>query len=353
MIRELQKRGLPPILTASTTAENWPHRRKEIIELFAREEYGISPEPPTYVRAETTFLEERAWAGKAEHREVALQFPTPKGIFSFPVDLILPLKEDKLPLIIYISFTKYPIGKYGPIEEIIDHGYGLATFCYNDVTEDRDDNFSSGLAAMYPRCDEGTQWGKISMWAWAASRVMDYVQKLDCIDKNRIFSVGHSRLGKTSLWAGVQDQRFASAVSNDSGCSGAAISRGKQGEKIKDIVTRFPHWFCKNYQQYQDKEEELPFDQHQLLSAMAPRPLYVASAAEDLWADPQSEFLSCLAASEAYYLHGKKGLVHKNRFPKPGEFLHEGEIGYHLRGGTHFLSRYDWQLFMRFMDKHL
>lgn len=299
LFKELEKRGLPPILAESTTAENWWQRRKELIELFAREEYGFFPEPPPYVRAETTFLEERAWAGKAEHREVALQFPTPKGIFSFPVDLILPIKSEKMPLIIYISFTRYPIGKYGPLEKIIDHGYAMATFCYNDVTEDRDDNFSSGLAAMYPRDDNGTQGGKISMWAWAASRVMDYVQNLDCIDKKRIFSVGHSRLGKTSLWASVQDQRFAAAVSNDSGCSGAAISRGKQGEKIKDIVTRFPHWFCKNYQQYQDKEYELPLDQHQLLSTMAPRPVYVASAVEDLWADPQSEFLSCLAASKA------------------------------------------------------
>ncbi|HOB22395.1 MAG TPA: acetylxylan esterase, partial [Bacillota bacterium] len=217
MLQELKRRDLPPVVTPGTTADNWQQRRREMIEILAREEYGFSPEPPDHVSAETTFLEERAWAGKAEHREIALKFPTPKGEFSFPVDLVIPYSDEKLPLFIYISFTKYPIGKYGPIEEIVDSGYALATFCYKDVTDDKDDDFSSGLAAMYPRENTGSAWGKISMWAWAASRVMDYVQTLDAIDKNRIFVVGHSRLGKTALWCGAQDPRFSAAVSNDSG----------------------------------------------------------------------------------------------------------------------------------------
>lgn len=354
LFKDLEKRRLPSLLDGNTTAETWPERRKQLIEILAREEYGFSPEPPAYVTAETTLLEERAWAGKAEHREIALKFPTPKGEFSFPVDLILPYSEKKLPLIIYLSFTRYPIGRYGPIEEIIDNGYAMATFSYKDVTDDADDNFSSGLAAMYDRSDDdGTMWGKISMWAWAASRVMDYVLTLDSIDHDKIFCVGHSRLGKTSLWCGVQDERFAAAVSNESGCSGAAITRAKQGETVKDIVTRFPYWFCKNYHKYQGKEYEMPFDQHMLIAAMAPRFVYVASAVEDIWCDPYSEFLSCLAASRAYQLLGQRGLVHDNRFIRPGEFLHDGEIGYHLRSGTHFLSRYDWQMFMRFMDRHL
>ena len=351
IIKDLAKRKLPPILIANTTAENWPQRRKELLELFAWEEYGFSPEPPPYVEAQTTLLEERAWAGKAEHREIALKFPTPKGEFSFPVDLVLPFSEKKLPLIIYISFTKYPIGKYGPIEEIVDGGYALAVFCYNDVTPDEDDGFSTGLAAMYDRTrSDGADWGKISMWAWAASRVMDYAQTLDQIDKNRIFCVGHSRLGKTSLWCGAQDERFAAAVSNDSGCSGAALTRDKMGETVKEITNRFPHWFCENYRKYQGKEHDMPFDQNQLLALLAPRPVYVASASEDIWADPQSEFLACVAASDAYKLLGKKGLVYDNRYIEPGGFLHEGDIAYHLRRGPHFLSRYDWQMFMRFMD---
>lgn len=353
IFEDLANRKLPPILTEDTTAGNWPQRRKELLEVFAREEYGFSPPPPPFVETETTLLENRAWAGKAEHREIALKFPTPKGEFSFPVDLVLPYSEKKLPLIIYISFTKYPIGKYGPIEEIVDGGYALATFCYDDVTEDKDDCFSSGLAAMFDRKNDGTDWGKISMWAWAASRVMDYAQTLEHIDKNRIFCAGHSRLGKTALWCGAQDERFAASVSNDSGCSGASITRDKEGERVKAITSNFPYWFCDNYKKYIEKEQDMPFDQHQLLALMAPRPVYVASASEDIWADPASEFLACLAASDAFKLLGKKGLVHEERYPEPGEFLHEGNIGYHLRPGTHFLSRYDWQMFMRFMDKHL
>ena len=351
---DLANRKLPPILTADTTAQNWPQRRKELLEIFAREEYGFSPPPPPYVEAEITHREQgKSWAGKAEHSEVALKFPTPKGDFSFPVDFVVPYGDRQSPLIIYISFTKYPIGQYGPIEEIVDGGYAMAIFCYEDVTKDEDDGFTSGLAAMYDRTGGGADWGKIAMWAWAASRVMDYAQALEQIDRNRIICVGHSRLGKTALWCGVQDERFASAVSNDSGCSGAAITRDKKGERVKAITKNFPFWFCENYQKYIEKEYEMPFDQHELIALLAPRPVYVASASEDIWADPQSEFLACVAADDAYKLLGKKGFVHEDRYPEPGEYLHEGDIGYHLRVGTHFLSRYDWQMFMRFMDRHL
>ncbi|MCK9221210.1 MAG: acetylxylan esterase [Limnochordia bacterium] len=351
--KELERRKLPRVLAPDTTAQDWPKRRDELFALFQEEVYGRMPQPPATVHAETKQIEERAWAGKAIHKEIALQFQTPKGMFSFPVHLVLPYIEEQLPLAIYISFTEYPIGKYAPIEEIVDSGYALATFCYQDVTKDRADGFGSGLAAMYPRDGAKHEWGKISMWAWAASRVLDHVLTLDQVDKRRIFSVGHSRLGKTALWAAVQDERFCAAVANNSGCSGAAISRGKTGEQIANIVTSFPHWFCANYHQYQGREAQLPFDQHQLVAAMAPRPVYVASAVEDLWADPKSEFLSAMAASKAYQLLGLRGLVHEGRFPEPGVSLHEGEIGYHLRAGTHFLSRFDWQQFLKFMDRHL
>ncbi len=351
--KDLAKLELPPILKPGSEAKDWPQRRKELIELFSREEYGFSPPPPSFTGSKVLKSETgNSWAGKAEYREVELTVPTPKGDFSFPVDFVLPYSEN-VPLIIYLSFTKYPIGKYCPIEELIDGGYALATFCYDDVTEDKEDDFSSGLAAMFERRNDGTDWGKISMWAWAASRVMDYALTLDSIDKKRIFCAGHSRLGKTALWCGAQDERFAAAVSNNSGCSGAAVTRKKTGERVEHVTESFPYWFCENYKKYIGKEETMPFDQHQLVALLAPRPVYVASASEDLWAGPESEFLSCLAADEVYKLLGLEGLSHDGRYPEPGEFLHGGKIGYHLRSGPHFLSRYDWQMFMRFMDKHL
>lgn len=349
---DLLKRNLPNVLENNMKVEDWPQRRKEILELLSREVYGFSPPPPKEIRSETLFEDENAWAGKAIHREINLSFPTDLGDFSFPCNLVLPKSEKKLPLIVYISFERYPMGKHCPVEEIIDSGFALASFYYKDITSD-DDDFSSGLAGKFKRDNSPWQWGKISLWAYAASRVMDYVFGLSEVNKGAITVVGHSRLGKTALWCAAQDQRFAAAVSNNSGCSGAAISRGKKGESIKDITERFPFWFCDNYKKYAGAEKAMPFDQHFLLALTAPRPLYVASAELDGWADPYSEFLSCLAVDEVYKLLGNKGFVHENRFLSPGESLQDGNIAYHLRPGRHYLSRYDWQRFMRYLKKRL
>jgi len=347
---ELANRRLPSALAENISAANWPRRREELIKVFAAREYGFLPTAPPFVKGQPVKHDANALAGKADYTEISLSFPAGLGEFAFPVHIVIPKKAQNPPLVVYISFTKYPVGPYCPVEEIIDNGCAVAVFCYEDVTADKDDGFSSGLAPLYERKPgDKAGWGKISMWAFAASRVLDYVLTLDGIDKERIFCAGHSRLGKTAIWCGVNDTRFAGAWSNESGCSGAAISRGKGGESIEAITARFPYWFCENYRDYAGKEAVMPFDQNQLLSLMAPRLLYVSSAALDLWSDPKSEFLACAAASESYQLLGFKGLVHKNRFPRPGECLHGGRIGYHLRNGTHFLSRYDWQRFLRFI----
>lgn len=349
---DIAARKLPPTLPEGLCACEWQAYRARTLDMFMREEYGITPPAPPEVRAEKGAYEANAWAGKADHYPVKLSFDTPRGEFSFTADIIIPKADHPLPMFLYMSFLPYPNGRYGPIEEIVDGGYAMATFCYNDVTKDNAD-MSDGLAGMYPRNDPAADWGKIGMWAFAASRVMDYVQTLPEIDKSRIFSVGHSRLGKTSIWCAVQDERFAGGVSNDSGCSGAAITRDKQGERISDITRTFPFWFCGNYQKYVDREHDMPFDQHQLLALMAPRALYVASAQEDIWADPYSEFMSATLASDAYNLLGGKGLINESgEFISVGESLHDGDVGYHLRSGVHFLSRYDWQQYMRFFDKH-
>lgn len=350
---DIMTRKLPPTIPEGLTAEDWPEYRKKTLEMFMREEYGITPPAPPEVRAEKGPYEENAWAGKADQYPVKLSFDTPRGEFSFTANIILPKSDHPLPMFIYLSFLPYPNGRYGPIEEIVDGGYAIATFCYNDITKDTDDGFTSGLAAMYPRNDPATDWGKIGMWAFAASRVMDYVQTLPEIDKSRIFSVGHSRLGKTSIWCAAQDERFAGGVSNDSGCSGAAITRGKQGEHVDVITNVFPYWFCGNYRKYANREDEMPFDQHQLMALLAPRILYVASAVEDLWADPQSEFMAATLASESYEMLGLSGLVNPWKdYISVGQHLHDGHIGYHLRKGRHFLSRDDWQQYMAYFDEH-
>ena len=225
-----------------------------------------------------------------------------------------------------------------PVEMILKRGYGLCTLYYGDVDPDRDD-FTDGVHALtgVPQKDE---WGSIAAWAWGLSRVNDMLQKRS--DVAGVIAIGHSRLGKTALWAGAQDERFAMVISNDSGCGGAALSKRRFGETVERINESFPHWFCKNFHQYSNREDDLPLDQHILLSLIAPRPLYVASASADLWADPKGEFLSALEAKKAYPV-GRFGL---QMMPKPGEVRHN-RVSYHLRAGRHDLTLWDW---MRFMD---
>jgi hypothetical protein len=357
MLEELKERGLPEVLAFNSgkIADNpnlWLMRRAEILEILCREIYGFSPPPPQKVYSGVRQSDD-AFAGKAVQTVVDLSFDTPKGKFTFPVNLIIPKNISPAPLFLHIAFRPDIPDRYYPVEEIIDNGFAAASFCYKDVAPDTDDGFTGGIAGMYSGGKRTPdEWGKISMWAWAASRVMDYLQTLEEIDKNLIAVIGHSRLGKTALWCAAQDERFAIGISNNSGCSGAALSRGNKGEQIKDILSNFKYWFCENYQKYVGIEESLPFDQHFLLSAIAPRVAYVSSAQEDDWADPQSEFLSCIAANTVYELLGLRGLVTQDEYPKPGTVLHEGRIGYHLREGTHYLSRYDWQRFMEYMKAY-
>jgi hypothetical protein len=350
----LRDRAIPALLPDGITAEGWSAYREEIVSLLAREVYGITPAAPDRVRARVVEDHPRYWAGNADQRRIELSFDTPRGEFTFPIDLTVPCADRPVPLVVYISFTPQGMGKYIPVEEIADKGFAMACIYYNDVAFDGEDHFEGGIAAMYPRRGDGTDWGKIGMWAFAASRVLDYALTLPEIDPARIVCVGHSRLGKTALWAAAQDTRFAGVHSNDSGCSGAALSRGTVGETVEAIVRQFPYWFCTRYHAYAGREADLPFDQHYLLAAIAPRPLYACSATEDQWADPANEFLSCVAASDAWHLLGKAGLVARaDRLPLPGERFAQGDVGYHLRPGTHFLSRYDWVRLLDFFAEKL
>lgn len=350
----LTQRALPALTTmndgsTADTAEKWRERRKELIHLLSEQVYGFTPAAPEKVDCEILSSDEKAFANKAVHQKLSLSFDTPNGKFSFPVDFITPKKVSPAPLFITIAFRPDVPDRYLPMEEIIDHGYAVATFHYNDVTTDNGEY--TGLKTMYP-CDEKTGWGKIGMWAFAASRVMDYALTRGDIDHSRIAVNGHSRLGKTALWCGAQDERFSMVISNDSGCSGAAITRDKVGETVEVITRVFPYWFCGNYRAWANKEHKMPFEQHMLLALTAPRHLYVCSAEEDSWADPESEFLSCAAASPAWDVCGETGLVTPDHLPEIGDALHEGKVGYHVRSGSHFLSRTDWLRYIEYRDRH-
>lgn len=338
MIKELlEERKLPPLKS-----------REEMLELLQKEEYGYLPPKP---EALSWTVEENIvktfCAGNAALHRVTLTARVNGKDFSFPVSVTLPKVEHKVPFFIHINFRPDVPDRYQPTEELVDNGYAVLSFNYKDVSNDNDD-FTDGLAGIL--FESGVRGpsdpGKIAMWAWAAQRVMDYAQTLDCLDLARGIVCGHSRLGKTALLTAATDERFYCAHSNDSGCSGASLSRGKTGETIEKICNRFPYWFCENYKKYMCHEDQLPLDQHYLVASIAPRKVYITSAIEDRWADPDSEYLTCWAAGDAF---GEKGFVAPDRLPEVGDRFHEGTIGYALRSGAHYYSRKDWLNLMDFL----
>ncbi|MBW3538775.1 MAG: acetylxylan esterase [Planctomycetes bacterium] len=384
-----------PLVTRSrekvTTAREWfAKRRPEVLGLFEEHVYGRAPEPLEGMRFMRLESSAKALDGKAVRKQVRVLFSAEES--GPAMDLLIYLPKDAprpVPVFLGLNFngnhsvhadpaillsTKWirdrapgveknrateaargTASSRWPIEAMLQRGYGVATAYSGDIDPDFHDGFENGVHPLFygegqtkPADDE---WGTIAAWAWGLSRALDYFETDDDIDQRRVAVLGHSRLGKTALWAGARDPRFALVISNNSGCGGAALSRRAFGETVERINTSFPHWFCGNFKKYNGREGELPVDQHQLIALIAPRPVFVSSATEDRWADPRGEFLAAKGAEPVYRLLEAGGLD-ADEPPPPDEPV-LSRIGYWIRTGPHDITAADWQVFADFADKHM
>ena len=390
----------------------WEQRRPELLSLFENEMYGRTPgfafardgllrHPRIELRAE----KKNALNGKAIRREVRLHFTAKADGPYIDVLLYLPVGvKQPVPAFIMLNFrgnqtitdepdvliceswmsstndgsvvdnrstelSRGAVKSRWPVEMIIDRGYALATACYQDIDPDYDDGFQNGFHPYFYKDGQTrpapNEWGTIGAWAWGCSRILDYLETIPAIYSARVAVAGHSRLGKTALWAGAQDQRFAAVIANNSGFGGSSLSKRIYGETVELLNYVRPHWFCGNFAYYDYSASALPFDQHGLIALIAPRPVYLAVAENDRVADPKGEFLAALNADAVYRLLGTPGMGNipqKNSVLRRDNMIYDAPmpplnqptgatIGFHIRTGGHDVTAYDWEQYLNFTDK--
>ena len=350
--------GKKPVTTVAT----WENiRRQEILALFENNVYGQMPKRFDSIQFKSANTPGMVMGGKAFMRRAEISVWRMGKQVKINLLMFIPSSAKKpSPVFLFINNrgidqtdpTRKVQSEFWPAEMVIDSGYAIAAFHVSDVAPDNNDHYKEGVLQLYPEqltMENGMK--AIGAWAWAASRVMDYFEREKVIDPKHVFLVGHSRGGKTALWAGAQDQRFAMIFSNCSGNTGAALSRRQIGETVKKINTTFPYWFCDNYKKYNDNVAALPVDQHMLISLIAPRPLYTTNATKDVWADPKGSYMSVKSAEPVYSLYKKKSALPKSP-PKVEVAIIASPLGYHIREGEHDLTKFDWNNFIRFANYH-
>ena len=361
-------------------------RRPELLQLFKKEMYGEMPENSTSISYKIIESASKVFSGLATRKQVRLFFSASQDKHFVDLLIYYPTNIHKsVPVFLGYNFAGnqsisvdknilltnswVPAKTNGsannratdstrgiatadwPIERILKSGYALATMYAGDVAPDYADGFKEGIQSLLPALqNRDDNFSTMSAWAWGLSRAVDYLETDKAIDSKKIIVIGSSRMGKAALWAGAIDPRFAMVISNESGAGGAKLFHHVGGEDTRNICKRFPYWFCNNFLKYNGRDTLMPFDQHQLLALIAPRPLYVAGATGSVVTDSYGEFLSAKYASPVYQFYNKEGLRITD-FP-PVNTPSFGTIGYHLREGNHGINLYDWEQFIAFANLH-
>lgn len=367
------------------SAKDWKKRREELVTIFQKNEYGRNPKAPRTINYEIFDLDKKALGGKAIRKQVSIDLTPNHGGPKEDVLIYIPADAAKpVPMILAINFNgnqsvindpgiKLPAAwnrktkalapaaessrgtdKNWQVEEVLTRGYGFATVDYQQIDPDFLGGMEHGIRPLFFKTGQ-TQpapddWGAIGAWSYGLSRAMDYLERDKDIDAHRVAVMGHSRLGKTVLWTGALDTRFAMVLASCSGEGGASLARRNYGETTANLVDKFPFWFCLNFQKYADHSDQLPIDSHELIALSAPRPVYITSAENDQWADPKGMFLACVAAGPVYKLLGAQDL---GTHQMPGlnqPIMHT--LAFHYRTGKHEVTAYDWEQFLKFADMH-
>ncbi|MBN1851714.1 MAG: acetylxylan esterase [Pirellulales bacterium] len=374
------------------SAEDWTTlRRPEILRLFEEHVHGRGPVAPDRIEYTVTSTDTNVLDGMATMKQVTIYVTGKRDGPSIDLLLYIPKTAQKpVPAFLGLNFfgnhtvdaspkiklseswmrsseekgivnhqateaSRGTSASRWPVKKIVARGYALATIYYGDIEPDYPEGWQFGIRTAFDTKDKTagygpSRWGTIGVWAWGLSRAMDYLEQDGAIDSKRVAVMGHSRLGKTALWAGAQDPRFAIVISNNSGEGGASIIRRRFGEALHHSVTQFPYWYHPRYRDYAKRENALPVDAHMMIALMAPRPVYVASATEDRWADPHGEFLAARHAGPVYHLFGLSG-VGVDQMPPPDQSVGD-LVGYHVRSGKHDVTDFDWEQYLNFADRH-
>lgn len=369
-----------------TSAEQWKNsRRSELLDFFVNEMYGQAPPKPTNIYFTLVESDTLALEGLATRKQIRVEFKVKTKSAGFDLLLYLPNKVKKpAPVFLGLNFhgnhtiapdpailiteswvknktlnvtdnrateaSRGMMTKQWPLEMILKNGYGVATLYAGDITPDDKAAHLQGVQKLYPELQKGgANFSAMASWAWGLSRAMDALEQEPKVDPNAVMVFGSSRMGKAALWAGAIDERFAMVISNESGAGGAKLFHHHFNEDIAQICRVFPYWFTRNFQKYAGRDNTLPFDQHLMMSLIAPRPLLITSGQEAYVCDPYGEFLGARAVSPVYAFLGEDPLP---EVAKPEvNTLYFGQVGYYMRSGIHDILPYDWEQFIVFADK--